>query len=135
MPVNAATLFVGGLVVVCPFARAQETRLPVDNLQPLLIAAIDSPSGTARGELSGKLGAAMMRLFKSDKPVLVDVSTLYRFKQAGCSRLNVRLSQGAVVLNDASKPKDMVAEIGINYCRDGSPPNEFIDELKRKGKL
>jgi len=132
---KTAMAVVSLLMPVAPLAFADAARVQVDNLKPLLVAAIDSPAGMARGELSGKMGAAMMRLFRTDRPVLVDVSTQYRFKQAGCSRLTVRLSQAGVVLKDAARPKDMVADIGINYCRDGSPPEEFIDKLRREGKL
>ena len=103
-------------------AQAAPQRMQVDSLRSLLVAAIDSPSGEASGELAGETIRAISQRFQTTAPLLVDVSTVHRFKQPGCSRLNVKLSQQGVQLPQPASAQDRALEIGLNYCRDGAPP-------------
>jgi hypothetical protein len=104
-------------------ASAQEApRVPVDDVRVLLIAAIDSPEGEARGQLTGEMARMITDHFRASGPILIDVTTLKRYTQAGCSRLNVRFSQQGVQLPGTVTPQAKSVDIGINYCRDGQPP-------------
>ncbi|RZI40137.1 hypothetical protein EGT07_25120 [Herbaspirillum sp. HC18] len=100
-------------------------RTPVTDPRPLMIAAIDSPTGTAHGVLTGETADVLRQKFKSKTPVLIDVSTEKRYAQAGCSRLKLRFWQDDVQLPGAAGPRRQTIEFGINYCRDGRPPRSL----------
>lgn len=111
--------------VVAFAANAQASpvvRTPVTDPRPLLVAAIDSPTGEAHGVLTGDTADVINRKFNASTPILVDVTTERRYAQAGCSRLKVRFWQVAVLLPGAATPRTQTIEFGINYCRDGQPP-------------
>lgn len=111
------------LSLAAGLASAQDApRVPVDDVRILLIAAIDSPEGEARGQLTGEMARMITDRFKATGPILIDVTTLKRYAQAGCSRLNVRFSQQGVQLPGTAAPQAKSVDIGINYCRDGQPP-------------
>jgi hypothetical protein len=100
-------------------------RVPVEDFKVLMVAAIDSTSGDAHGILIGDMARAIAEKMQTTAPILVDVRTLRRYKQPGCSRLNVTFSQEGVVLPGAPAPRKQTMDIGINYCRDGSPPRSL----------
>lgn len=104
-------------------AEPQRTR--VGDLRSLLVAAINDPGGQATGELVGEISSAISQRFRSSAPLQVDVTTLRRFKQTGCSRLNVKFSQDDVLLPGASVPQARTLDIGLNYCLDGNPPGSL----------
>lgn len=97
-------------------------RTPVIDPRPLLVAAIDSPSGEAHGVLTGETAQIIHRKFNANTPLVIDVSTEKRYAQAGCSRLKVQFRQDDVQLPRASAPRQETIEFGIDYCRDGRPP-------------
>jgi hypothetical protein len=100
-------------------------RLPVEDFRPLLVKAIESSDGSAFGILIGPMAEALTAKMKAASPILIDVTTLRRYKQAGCSRLNVRFSQDGVVLPGTDKPRKQTFDLGLNYCRDGQPPKSL----------
>ena len=110
-------------------AAAQDAeRRPIQDplaLRTLLVAAIDSPAGEARGQLTGEVASLMSERFHTTGPILIDVTTERRYAQPGCSRLKVRFSQDGVVLPGESAPQTRTVDIGLNYCRDGSPPKSL----------
>ena len=120
-------------LIVLPFAiplhglskAADAGRLPVTDVRVLMVAAIDSPSGTAQGLLTGKDAESITRHFKAAGPILIDVTTLKRYAQAGCSRLNVSFSQEGVQLPGQQGAKRHSVDFGINFCRDGQPPRSL----------
>lgn len=91
----------------------------------LLVAAIDAPDGKAQGLLAGDAADAITRRFKGTTPIRVDVSTLRRYAQPGCSRLNVRVWQDGVQLPGLPAARKQTVDVGINYCRDGQPPKSL----------
>ena len=105
-------------------ASAQE-RIPVQDARPLLIAAIDAPSGEAHGMLVGEIAEAVTQRFKGTSPIYIDVTTVRRYAQAGCRRLNVRFWQDGVQLPGVPAPRRQTFDFGINYCRDGQPPKSL----------
>jgi hypothetical protein len=100
-------------------------RLPVENFRVLLVSAIDSHEGSAHGVLVGQMAEALTAKMKATSPILIDVTTLRRYQQPGCSRLNVRFSQDGVMLPGATTPRKQTFDLGLNYCRDGSPPKSL----------
>ena len=109
-------------------AIAQDGRIPIEDpkvLRTLLVAAIDSPSGEARGRMTGEIAKMVSERFRTTGPILIDVTTERRYAQAGCSRLKIRFAQDGVVLPGASAPQNRTVDIGLNYCRDGRPPKSL----------
>lgn len=120
--------YVAASFVVALAANAQASavlRTPVTDPRPLLVAAIDSPTGEAHGVLTGDTADVINRKFNATTPILIDVTTEKRFAQAGCSRLKLRFWQDAVHLPGATTPRTQTIEFGINYCRDGQPPRSL----------
>jgi hypothetical protein len=114
----------------CVYAQQEAmNRPPVTDLRVLLIQALDSPQGRAQGKLVGEWADAITKKFSSSGikagDILVDVHTLKRYAQAGCSRLNIRLAQDGVLLPGAKQPRLQTMDIGLNYCRDGQPPKSL----------
>ena len=112
------------VAIVSPLAAGAQggsTRVPVDDVRVLLISAIDSPTGQAQGVLTGQ----MADRFKAAGPILIDVTTERRYRQPGCSRLKLTFSQDGVNLPGASGPERKTVDIGLNYCRDGTPPKSL----------
>jgi len=99
--------------------------MAVSDARPLMMAAIDSPSGVAHGILIGEAADAITRQFNATSPVYIDVTTDRRYAQAGCSRLKVSFWQEGVLLPGAAAPRKQSIEMGINYCRDGLPPKSL----------
>lgn len=105
-------------------ASAQD-RTPVQDARPLLLAAIDAPSGEAHGRLVGEIANAITQRFKGTSPIYIDVTTERRYAQAGCRRLKVRFWQDGVQLPGVPAPRRQTIDFGINYCRDGQPPKSL----------
>lgn len=100
-------------------------RTEVSDPRPLLVAALNAATGDAYGVLVGETADAITKHFKSTSPIYVDVTTLKRYQQEGCSRLNVRFWQDGVQLPGAKVPRTQRIDFGINYCRDGQPPRSL----------
>ena len=109
-------------------AMAQE-RAPVPDARPLLLAALRAPDGQAHGMLGGEIADAIRQRFQASGPIYIDVTTLHRYIQPGCSRLNVKFWQDNVRLPGATDPQRQTIEFGINYCLDGLPPKSL--EIRR----
>ena len=107
--------------------RAEEpSRMRVPDPRPLLISALQASDGTAHGVLTGELAEAITRRFEATSPIYIDVSTVKRYRQTGCSRLNVTFWQEGVRLPEARAPRKQTIEFGINYCLDGLPPKSLL---------
>lgn len=112
----------------CAIAFAQPatlSRRPVTEVKPLMLEAIDSPSGDAHGRLTGELVDAISRQFKTSAPLNVDVTTLARYAEEGCRRLAVLIWQEDVRLRAEATGARQSVEFGINYCRNGLPPRSL----------
>ena len=115
------------IAIQATMASAAESvaRLPVEDFRPLLVQAIDSSEGSAYGILIGPMAEALTAKMRATSPILIDVTTLRRYKQSGCSRLNVRFLQDGVVLPGTDGPSRQTFDLGLNYCRDGQPPKSL----------
>ncbi|WP_418319584.1 hypothetical protein [Piscinibacter sakaiensis] len=99
-----------------------QPEVPAQEIRSLMVAAIDATDGQARGVLAGPLANALRARFNASGPIHIEVSTLKRYSQPGCSRLNVRFRQEGVRLSASTAPRAQTVDFGINYCRDGSAP-------------
>ena len=106
-------------------AQGSSPRVPVDDVRVLLITAIDSPTGQAQGVLTGQMASLITDRFRASGPILIDVTTERRYRQPGCSRLKLTFSQDGVNLPGASGAERRTVDIGLNYCRDGTPPKSL----------
>jgi hypothetical protein len=113
------------LCALSAIAGDDAARQHVQDVRPLMIAAIDSTAGEARGILDGDAAQAIGRHFHSTAPILVDISTERRFGQAGCSRLKVAFRQDGVVLPGAVSGSRQGVVFGVDYCRDGTAPRSL----------
>lgn len=119
-------IFLATAALATQLVYAQDgARVPVEDVRVLLITAIDSPSGEARGVLTGQMAKMITERFRATGPILIDVTTQKRYAQPGCSRLNLRFSQDGVHLPGAAAPQLKTVDIGLNYCRDGLPPKSL----------
>lgn len=100
-------------------------RVPVEDVRVLMVAAIDSSDGIARGILAGRDANSITALFKGSGPILIDVTTIKRYAEAGCSRLRVAFSQDGVHAFAQAAPRRQKTAFGINFCRNGKPPKSL----------
>ncbi|WP_426078212.1 hypothetical protein [Janthinobacterium sp. PSPC3-1] len=102
--------------------RSDPVRTQVQDPKVLLRAAIDAPDGRAYGVLAGDIADAIGRRFTATSPLYIDVTTLARYAQEGCRRLNVRFWQEGVRIDPAAPAARQTIDMGLNYCRHGAPP-------------
>lgn len=100
-------------------------RRQVEEVRPLMIEAIDAPTGEAHGRLTGQIADAIGRQFKTNEPINIDVTTLIRYAEEGCRRLSVLFWQDGVQLEQGVPAKRQTVEFGINFCRTGMPPRSL----------
>ena len=103
------------------------------SVKQLLLGAIDATDGRTSGFILGQIAEKFKRTTGSSAPILAEVSTIKSFKQDGCKRLNVRLTQSGVATSEG-RAADFGMDYGLNLCRDGSPPTEGMD-LEQAGKV
>jgi hypothetical protein len=92
-----------------------------DNILQLMLAAIDG--GKSHGRLTGSTASKFREMTTSNDPIIVDVTTVQKLSQEGCSRLNVRMVQGNVPKKDGTKAAFEI-DYQLNLCRDGGPPGQ-----------
>jgi hypothetical protein len=103
-------------------------RLKVTDIKPLLVVALDR--GEAHGVLVGEAAQWTAQYFKTSAPIEIDVKTVLRLSRPGCMRLAITTAQDGVW--DFNRKERVVAPERksftwmVNYCRDGSLPNEEL---------
>lgn len=107
------------IAILLPLANAAESV----TVKELLMQALNSPDGAARGIVEGREADAIHTVTGSDSPVRGEVSTIRRFSQEGCSRLNLRLVQPNTPTREGGKT-DFALQYELNLCRNGMPPND-----------
>lgn len=90
------------------------------------MTAIDS--GAAKGVVTDAMADHIHKQTGFTAPVVVEVTTLKRYHQEGCRRLNAKFTMpGAMVKTPAGAQEEFELNMGINLCRDGSPPAEGMN--------
>lgn len=119
------TWLLAGLVLAGGAAAQPIPRMPVTDVRPVLLSALQAPEGSAHAVLSGPVAEAITRQFQATSPIFIDVATERRYKQPGCSRLQLVLWQDGVQLPPAEAPRRQTIAFGLDYCLDGRPPQSL----------
>jgi len=98
-------------------------------LGALMKAAIDAPDGRASGVLDDAVAGRIAKSTGSAAPVAARIETVRVFRQAGCRRLKVIVSQ------PVPGQLDVVFPFEMNLCRDGSPPRDGMDLEQAAGRI
>lgn len=93
-------------------------------IKPLLYQAIEN--GQSKGELGGPWAGLFQRRFETQEPLYAKVTTLKRYQEPGCSKLNIQYSI-AKAKTQAGERKKAIFDQQVNMCLDGNPPKEAID--------
>lgn len=116
------------LITVATLALVAITASAAENfsVKALLMQALNAPDGKAKGIVAGKEADAIHTATGASDPVRVEVSTIKKFSQEGCSRLAVRLVQPNAPTKEGGKA-DFALNYELNLCRNGTPPSEGMD--------
>ena len=96
------------------------------SVKALLMQALNAPNGAAKGIVEGKEADAIHAATGASDPIRVEVSTIKKFNQEGCSRLAVKLIQPDTPIKEGGKT-DFALHYELNLCRNGMPPSEGMD--------
>jgi hypothetical protein len=95
------------------------------DVRALMISAIDAFDGRAGAELDGAAAQKIRDAIGEPKArILVEITTVKRFKQEGCSRLKVRFTAPETRLKTSdggTQPMDWA--MTLNMCKNGMPPS------------
>lgn len=92
------------------------------SVRSLMMQALIAADGKAKGFTEGKEADAIHAATGVTDPIRVEVSTLKRYKQEGCSRLAVKLIQPNTPTKQGQKV-DFALNYELNLCKDGRPPS------------
>lgn len=94
------------------------------NFKELILSALNSKSGTAESNVTGPLADKIRSTINRPNAVVhVEVRTLEKLPQEGCSRVKVRYTTPGTLLpmsDGSTQMLDMNAQ--INVCKNGLPP-------------
>lgn len=107
------------LSMLASTASATETY----SVKALMMRALNSPAGVARGIVEGKEADKIHETTGSYDPLRGEVSTLKRYKEEGCSRLAVKLIQPNTPTQQGTKT-DFALNYELNLCKNGMPPRD-----------
>lgn len=111
--------FVATMLLAAGFAQASESY----TVKTLMMMALNSPSGIARGIIEGKEADKIHETTGSYDPLRGEVTTIKRYKEEGCSRLAVKLTQPNTQTQQGTKT-DFVLNYELNLCQNGMPPRD-----------
>ena len=116
---------------------SNQTMQSIQFLAPLLVKAIQSENGEASLVMdNGPLMDHLKRNGISSEPLHINVTTLKRFKQQNCSRLNIQFTQDHVSVAGDMQPRKREIDYQISYCIDGTPPknegSEYVEQSKKQ---
>lgn len=113
-------LWVGLILVATSFLAIADQN----ELKMLALEALKSPSGSAKGEITGHYAKVIQaKIQRADARVFAEITTVKVFKQQECKRLNVRIYTPGTLLpttDGSSRMLDMSAQ--MNMCPNGRPP-------------
>ncbi|WOB11126.1 hypothetical protein [Piscinibacter gummiphilus] len=122
------------LLTLHAFAWPQATdRAPVTDSISLMLSAFDTPDGSAKGILVGKLAQDVAAKYGPSDAILIDVSTVRRLPQEGCRLLNVKFEQ-VRGKRPGDKRRSTTSVIEIGLCRDGTQPADYVRSVSQQPK-
>ena len=105
------------LFALCPAARAESS------MKALLLQAIDAPDGKASGWIEGEEVTRLQNALQTRGRVQAEVTTVARYKQAGCRRLAARFTiPGETFKSKDGKMLPFESGFRMNLCRTGLAP-------------
>jgi hypothetical protein len=112
-------LFLTCLTVLAFSANASDGY----SVKELMMKALNSPSGSASGVVIGDAADKIHSTTGSYDPLRGEVRTLKRYKEEGCSRLEVKLIQPNTPTKEGTKT-DFTLNYDLNLCKSGMPPRD-----------
>ncbi|MFT0547075.1 hypothetical protein ACMHYO_12140 [Allopusillimonas ginsengisoli] len=106
--------------------HAQATT-PLSLTAESVAQALTSPTGWVAGYLSDEEAVPIQAVTKSSSPVLVRFSTVHRYEQPGCGRVQIDMQQEGVPTKELSTITFIAPPVQINICADGFPPEASPD--------
>ena len=106
------------LTVLASTVQASESY----SVKALVMKALNSPNGRARGIVEGKVADKIHATTGSYDPLRAEVKTLKHHKEEGCSRLAVKLIQPNTPTKQGTKT-DFSLNYELDMCKHGMPPN------------
>lgn len=121
----ATTFLAVTFLVHLPAANADENNqvnatAPLADLRPLMTEAINN--GESHGILGGDAAMFLREHLGATSPLRVNVTTIKKYNQPGCSRLNVQFLQDNVKFPKEKEGKNREIDFQLSYCLDGRPP-------------
>lgn len=94
------------------------------SVKSLMMEALNSPTGRASGIIEGKEADKIHETTGSFDPLRGEVTTLKRYKEEGCSRLALKLTQPNTPTKEGKKV-DFIFNYELNLCKNGKPPRDM----------
>jgi hypothetical protein len=107
-----------------PAALSAADVRKVDNLRPLMVEALTSAAGKARGELVGPMFDAIRKHFDARSSVVAAVTRQKKYRQVGCGRLRIAIVQMGVREPQSPERATRVSVFEMDYCSDGQSPTD-----------
>lgn len=130
-------VLVATLVGVWP-AMAAEKPTVLSTIQPLLQTAVNSFNGKAAGVIGGAHARFLKQNAHIDSNLVATVTTAFRYKEKGCSRLHIDFAfqtpPAASVVRPGVQSVATVKKqpelpwVEMNYCKTGLPPKSLEKE-------
>jgi len=111
-------LFLACLAMLASAAQASESY----SVKDLMLHALNSIDGKASGIVEGKEADKIHETTGSYDPLRGEVSTIRRYKEAGCSRLSLKLIQPNTPTKEGPKT-DFAMNYELDLCKSGMPPS------------
>lgn len=110
----------------------QQAMQTLQVLKPFLVEAIRT--GESHTIMGGPIADYMKRTNISIEPLYVNVTTILKYKQPGCARLNVQFLQNNVTIPGDIQAHNREINFQLNYCTDGHPPKDEGKEYIKKSE-
>jgi len=114
-------LFAATILLAAGSAQASESY----TVKALMMKALNSPAGVAGGIVEGKEADKIHEATGSYDPLRGEVTTIKRYKEKGCGRLAVKLTQPNTPTKQGTKT-DFVMIFELNLCQNGMPPRDAV---------
>lgn len=114
-------LFAATILLAAGSAQASESY----TVKALMMKALNSPAGVAGGIVEGKEADKIHETTGSYDPLRGEVTTIKRYKEKGCGRLAVKLTQPNTPTKQGTKT-DFVMIFELNLCQNGMPPRDAV---------
>lgn len=116
-------------IAILAAATSAAYASPPPMFRPLIMEAINSPSGTASKKFDADEQWVKLARYKfgTDGPITVTAKVIKRYKEPGCARVsNIIVVHDAVFKNGYAQD-GVPFSVDLDVCENGMPPNESMD--------